>query len=114
MSDRRVQIIELGVEISQIIMCVCEARIDRQRSLVTADRLLATARQVKAAAEVDVRVGRAGIDRERPRIVCDSVIMSAKMPTGVAQADVNDGGLRRGRERGLVVGEAGLELALAR
>jgi hypothetical protein len=110
MNDRRVKIVEFGVQIAEIVVRAGKAGIDRQRPLVAADRLLVTARCMERAAEVDVCVRQAGIGRERLHILCDSVIMSAKMPTGVAQADTDDGRFRRDRERRLVVGQGGFEL----
>ena len=109
MNHRRVEIVELSVQIAEIVVRVSMAGIDCQRLLVTADRLLAATRYMEAAAEVDVCVRQAGIDRERLRILRDSVIISAKIPTGVAQADMDGGRFRRDRQRRLVVGEGGFE-----
>ena len=86
-----------------------QSGIDRQRPLVAADRRLATARCVEAAAEVDVGVRQSGIDRKRLRIPHDSVVISAKMPTGIAQADQDGGRFRRDRERRPVVGQGVFE-----
>ena len=110
MNDRRVEVVEFDEQIAEILVRVCKAGIDRQRPLVAADRLFATARCMEAAAEVDMCVRQAGTGRERLRILHDSVIMSAKMPTGVAQADTDGGRFWRDRERRLVMGQGGFEL----
>ena len=112
-NDRRIQIVELGVDIAQIVVRVGLAGIDGQGPLIAADRLFVALRGMEAAAEIDVGVHQAGIARKRLGILNDGVIMTTEMPIGVAEADVDHRRFRRDGEGGLVMRQGRLEPAEA-
>ena len=113
MRDRRIEILELGVDVAQIVVRVGKARINRQGPMKAADCLLVAARCMEAAAEIDVCVHQARVARQGVGILNDGGIMTTEVPIRVAQAEVDDCRFRRDGEGRLVMRQGSLEPAEA-
>ena len=85
MTDCGVQIVKFGVEIAEIVVRLAKARIDGQRPLIAADRLVTTTGDLQSAAKIEVCLGEAGIDSKGPPIFFNCIIESIDPTQGVAE-----------------------------